>query len=120
MIAPMDHDRRRSGERLGASPAASRRADALRVLRAREPVLRAKGVVGVSLFGSVARGDEDAASDVDVILELDDGASLGLFDLVELKEALARELGRPVDVAFRSRLRPWLAARIAPDLVRVF
>ena len=36
------------------------------------------------------------------------------------KHTLHFDQGRPVDIAFRSRLRPWFAARIAPDLVRVF
>lgn len=96
------------------------RAEALRVLRAREPELRAKGVAGLALFGSTARGEAGSASDVDLVLELDESAALGLLDLVDLKETPAEELGRPVDIALRSRLRPWFAARIAPDLVRVF
>jgi predicted nucleotidyltransferase len=102
------------------SSSAVLQAKALQALRAREHELRAKGVTGLALFGSTARGDVSAASDVDLVLELDESAVLGLLDLVGLKEALAEELGRPVDIAFRSRLRPWFAARIAPDLVRVF
>jgi predicted nucleotidyltransferase len=102
------------------SPPAMLRAKALAILRGREHELRAKGVTGVALFGSTARGEAGSASDVDLVLELDESAALGLLDLVDLKETLAEELGRSVDIAFRSRLRPWLAARIAPDLVRVF
>ena len=96
------------------------RARALQALRAREHELRAKGVTGLVLFGSTARGEGGSASDVDLVLELSDSSALGLLDLIDLKETLAEELGRPVDIAFRSRLRPWFAARIAPDLVRVF
>ena len=66
------------------------------------------------------RGEARSASDVDLVLELDELSALGLLELVDLKETLAEELGRPVDIAFRSRLRPWFAARIAPELVRVF
>ncbi len=101
-------------------PSAMFRAKALQALRAREDELRAKGVTGLALFGSTARSEAGSASDVDLVLELDESSVLGLLDLVDLKEALAEELGRPVDIAFRSRLRPWFAARIAPDLVRVF
>ena len=100
-----------------SEPSAVLRAKAL---RAREHELRAKGVAGLALFGSIARGEAGSASDVDLVLELDQSAALGLLDLVDLKETLAEELGRPVDIAFRSRLRPWFAAQIAPDLVRVF
>jgi uncharacterized protein len=97
-----------------------RRDAVLALLRAHERDLRAKGVVGLSLFGSTARGDPAPPSDVDLLLELAEAAEFGLFDVVELKDKLAGELGRPVDVVFRSRLRPWFAARIEPDLVRVF
>ena len=76
----------------------------------------ASGAFDLALFGSAARHQASATSDIDLILELDEAAALGLFDLVDLKESLAEELGRPVDIAFRSRLRPWFAARIAPDL----
>lgn len=95
-------------------------ADVERELRALEQELRAKGVTSVSLFGSLARGEAGPESDVDLLLDLGEPARFGLFDLVELKDRLGQRLGRPVDVAFRSRLRPWLAARIEPDLVRVF
>ena len=89
-------------------------------LRAQAPALRAKGIAHLELFGSAARRQTDAGSDIDLLVELDDDAPLGLFDLVELKDELEQALGRPVDIAFRSRMRPWLLARIAPDLVRVF
>lgn len=115
MMALMQQDVSQLGE-----PSAVLRAEALRLLRTREHELRAKGVTGLALFGSIARGEAGSASDVDLVLELGESAALGLLDLFDLKETLAEELGRPVDIAFRSRLRPWFAARIAPDLVRVF
>src|SRR5689334_17757681 len=85
-------------------PSAVLRAEALRILRAREHELRAKGVAGLALFGSTARGEAGPASDVDLVLDLEESAALGLLDLVDLKETLAEQLGRPVDIAFRSRL----------------
>ena len=50
----------------------------------------------VALFGSVARGDDTADSDVDVLVEFEPGSSL--FDLMDLQEALAELLGEAVDV----------------------
>lgn len=48
------------------------------------------------VFGSVARGQADASSDVDLLVTFDDAASL--FDLVSLSDELAELLGVPVDV----------------------
>ena len=50
----------------------------------------------VSLFGSAARGDDQAHSDVDFLVEFEPGSSL--FDLMDLQEALESLLGARVDV----------------------
>ena len=39
-------------------------------LKAEEPALRARGVQGLSLFGSLARGEAGPQSDVDVLIDL--------------------------------------------------
>ncbi len=72
------------------------------------------------MFGSTTRGEAGSASDVDLLLELDHSATLGLFDLVEFKEASAERLGRLVDIAFRSGVRTWFAAPITLHVVRLF
>jgi len=53
-------------------------------------------VRSVSVFGSVARGDDTATSDIDFLVEFEPGSSL--FDLMHLREALEELLGRAVDV----------------------
>jgi predicted nucleotidyltransferase/DNA-binding XRE family transcriptional regulator len=75
--------------------------DRLRGLRA--DILRiaeASGVSNVRVFGSVARGEADARSDVDLLVDVEE--SLTGFDyfgrLGELEEALSDLLGRKVDV----------------------
>lgn len=50
----------------------------------------------VSLFGSVARGDDTPESDIDFLVEFESGSSL--FDLMDLQEALEHLLDVPVDV----------------------
>ncbi|MGU3666312.1 nucleotidyltransferase family protein [Methylobacterium sp. A49B] len=44
---------------------------ALDILRANEAELRRRGVLHAALFGSVARGEAHAESDVDVMIEID-------------------------------------------------
>jgi predicted nucleotidyltransferase len=44
-------------------------AAALRILKDHEPELRRRGVVHAAVFGSVARGEANAVSDVDILIE---------------------------------------------------
>ncbi|MEX0956818.1 MAG: nucleotidyltransferase domain-containing protein [Rhizobiaceae bacterium] len=71
-------------------------------LQAHRQRLLAKGVVTLSLFGSTARGENDAQSDIDLAVRLDDRFSAGGFDyfakLEALREELAGLLGQPVDL----------------------
>jgi len=57
----------------------------------------------VAVFGSVARGDETAASDIDFLVEFEPGSSL--FDLLHLGEDLEQLLGVPVDVVSAGGLK---------------
>ncbi|MDZ7673968.1 MAG: nucleotidyltransferase domain-containing protein [Acidimicrobiales bacterium] len=50
----------------------------------------------VRVFGSVARGDAGEGSDIDFLVDFEDGSSL--FDLLHLTEDLRELLGHPVDV----------------------
>jgi predicted nucleotidyltransferase len=61
----------------------------------RAVVARHKGRA-VALFGSVARGEETQASDVDFLVEFEPGSSL--FDLADMEDELASLLQRRVDV----------------------
>ena len=49
-------------------------------LRAHEAELRSLGVQSLTLFGSVARGEAAAGSDVDLVVQLGPGFSRGGFD----------------------------------------
>lgn len=67
-------------------------------LRAHEAELRAAGLRHLSLFGSVARGEADDNSDVDLAVRLDPDARIGLFGLTGLERRLGELLHRPVDL----------------------
>ena len=89
-------------------------------LRAHEAELRAAGITGLSVFGSVARGDAEAGSDVDLVAELDPAARIGLFALVALERRLAELLGRPVDLLPEPVEKQRLRAKIDRDRRRAF
>lgn len=64
----------------------------------------------VRVFGSVARGEENENSDVDILVHFRPGASL--FDLMDLKEDTEELLGLEVDIVSDRGLSPLLASRI--------
>ena len=59
-------------------------------------ILRRHKGRSIAVFGSVARGDDRPASDIDFLVDFERGSSL--FDLMELQEELEQLLGVPVDV----------------------
>ena len=77
-------------------------------LRERRPELLAaaarRGASNLRIFGSVARGDNDAESDVDFLVDFE--ASRSLVDVAGLILDLQEILGVPVDVVEASTLRP--------------
>jgi uncharacterized protein len=62
------------------------------------------GASNVRVFGSTARGEDQAESDVDLVVDLD--RKTGLFSLEALRRELSEILGVPVDVAPSDSLRP--------------
>lgn len=68
-------------------------------LREHEHELRAAGVVHLSLFGSVARGQATTDSDVDLMAEFDADRQYSILDRVNLQNRLASILGVSVDLA---------------------
>jgi uncharacterized protein len=67
-------------------------------LRAHGAELRRDGIRHLSLFGSAARGEAGRASDIDLAVELDPAARVGLFRLVGLQRRLSEILQRRVDL----------------------
>jgi predicted nucleotidyltransferase len=67
----------------------------------------------VRVFGSVARGDDDANSDIDLLVDF--SASASLLDLVALKRELEQMLGRPTDVVTVDGVSPLLRERILAE-----
>jgi predicted nucleotidyltransferase len=92
---------------------------ALNLLRAHEAELRALGVEGLFLFGSVARGESDRDSDVDLFFDYPRGR-FSLFDLMDVQERAASILGHKADVMTRDSLHATLRPRIEASAIRVF
>ncbi len=75
------------------------------------------GAKNVRLFGSVARGDADVKSDLDVLVDLEPGRSL--LDLGGLLMDLQNLLGREVDLVTEKGLRPRIRERVLREAVTI-
>jgi predicted nucleotidyltransferase len=94
--------------------------EAIAVLLAHRDALRARGVRHAALFGSVARDDARADSDVDILIELEPEAELDLFAYVGLRRYIAGLFTGPVDVVDREALKPDLRPPTERDAVYAF
>lgn len=94
------------------------RDELLAILRAELPRLRRQWPIrSLALFGSVARGDATAASDLDVLVEFDGRVTLSAF--LALEQELSELSGRPVDLVSRPALKPLIGARVLREAVPV-
>jgi predicted nucleotidyltransferase len=96
------------------------REQVIATLRAHEGELRQRGVQRAALFGSIARGEAIASSDIDIMIELDPEAPVDLFAYAGLKRYIAELFGESVDVVNRDALKPYLRRPTAADAVYAF
>ena len=75
----------------------------------------ARGVTGLRVFGSVARGEDRPDSDVDLLADLPSGMSL--FGLARLQAELEGILGTRVDLVSARDLKPEVRSRASRDVV---
>ncbi len=101
----------------GASRTTVREATAAEITSKVAEVMRRRGVVRASMFGSVARGEASPVSDVDFLVEFEQGRTL--LDLAGLGLDLKEVLGCDVDVATPNSLHPALEEEIMRNLVPI-
>jgi len=94
--------------------------DVIDILVGHQAELRARGVRHAALFGSTARGDASTQSDIDIMIELADDASLDMFAYVELKNFIAGLFPGPVDVVNKDALKPHIRSPAAADSIYAF
>lgn len=94
--------------------------EAIRTLQAHQTELQRRGVRHAAVFGSVARGEARPDSDVDVLVELDPGQAIGIFEYARVRLYIAELLGGSADVVNRKTLKPLLRDSILRDTVNAF
>lgn len=83
-----------------------------------DEVCRRYGVVELSVFGSVARGEARPDSDVDLLYVLAPGSHLG-FSINRLEDELSEVFGRRVDLVSKTAVHQSMRAAVLSDARRL-
>jgi predicted nucleotidyltransferase len=75
------------------------------------------GIRNVRIFGSVAKGLDHSESDVDFLVQIEDGRTL--FDLIRFKQSVEELLGRKVDVVSDQAVHHTLKQYILDEVVQL-
>ncbi|WP_366112823.1 nucleotidyltransferase family protein [Bradyrhizobium sp.] len=89
-------------------------------LREIAPAIKALGVTRLAIFGSRARGDARADSDLDILVDRTTRGERPSFDLFKVQHLIEDATEIPTQVTVRDLLKPRVAERIADDVIEVF
>lgn len=81
------------------------------------PILKKRGITRSSVFGSAARGELRAESDIDLLIEFQEKKTL--LDLAGLQQELEKALGREVDLITRRSVLSGLKEYIEREAVSI-
>jgi uncharacterized protein len=75
-------------------------------------------VKAIYLFGSVIRGEEKNTSDIDLLVEFQPEARIGLFEFSRLQRMLSELLGCEIDLVTSEALHKSMRGQILKEAVR--
>ncbi len=81
------------------------------------PILRKHGVISAAVFGSVARGEATSESDVDFLVEYEEGTDM--LDVIRLRHELETTLGCSVDLVSKKYVRPIMKEEVFSQAIPI-
>lgn len=90
----------------------------LKKLSENRQLLKSYGVKDIRLFGSVARGEAEAGSDVDLLVEFEPSAHIGMFEFSRLRRELSQLLNCRIDLATPNALHKSMKEEILREAIR--
>jgi len=76
-------------------------------------------VKSIGIFGSYVRREEGKGSDLDILVDFEESASLSLLDFIKLENYLSELLGVKVDLVERQTLKPRIGKHILGELIEI-
>lgn len=90
----------------------------LAALRGAFPELQRRWPIrSLAVFGSMARGEAGAVSDLDILVEFD--RPIGLSSFLALEQEFSAMTGRRVDLVSKLALKPYVARHVLSEALRV-
>jgi len=78
-------------------------------------IAKKHGILKIKLFGSVARGEANPRSDLDLLVELP--PKTNLLTLISIKREMEESLQRPVDLVTEAALSPYLRKQVLAEAI---
>lgn len=76
-------------------------------------------VMDIGVFGSYVRGEQKVRSDVDILVEFNEGNIPGLYRFIEFENYIAKLLRKKVDLVRRGAIRPELKDIILSEVIYI-
>lgn len=91
--------------------------EAIKILKENQDVLQKHFVKDLYIFGSFARNEVREMSDIDILVDFEPDARIGIFEFIRLKRDLGELLHCEVDLATRDSLHKALRKDILNEAV---
>ncbi len=84
-------------------------------------ILKDDGRVSAAwLFGSLARGEDQHGSDVDIMVEMNSNKSYSMFDLLDIAFLIEQKIKRRVDLVEKGYLKDFANHSVTNDLIKIY
>jgi predicted nucleotidyltransferase len=81
------------------------------------PILKRHLVKRAAIFGSIAKGNQTATSDIDILIEAD--SNFTMFKLLSLEEELSKKTNRKVDIVEYGVIKPSIKQEILQSAISI-
>jgi len=83
----------------------------------KEELKKKYGIKEIGIFGSYVRGEYKKKSDLDILVEFEEDARIGLLKFVNMENYLSELIGAKVDLVEKSALKPRIGKHILKEVV---